>query len=39
MCIHILRVIIGSHDLLIPGRYMYIHNWKLIRIKEEEDDC
>jgi hypothetical protein len=36
-----LRVIIGSHNLLIPGFYIYMpdevfHDWKSIRIKEEE---
>ena len=43
MYIEILRVIIGSHNLLLPGCYMYMpdevfHDWKSIRIKEEEDD-
>ena len=42
MYIEILRVIIGSHNLLIPGCYMYMpdevfHDWKSIRIKEEEE--
>jgi hypothetical protein len=37
--IQILRVIIGSHNLLIPGCYICMpdevfHDWKLIRIKE-----
>jgi len=39
--IQIVRVIIGSHNLLISGCYMYMpdevfHDWKLIRIKEED---
>jgi hypothetical protein len=45
MCVYkfFLRVIIGSHNLLIPGCYMYMpdevlqfHDWKSIRIKEED---
>ena len=41
MYIEILRVIIRSHNLLIPGCYMYMpdevfHDWKSIRIKEEK---